>query len=76
MYFFDLLGGSPTQNWSRVVSLQLCVLLRSESPAPRDLPPVYRDCSGTVVTSSDGLLRSAYSTVITLRNRAALAGAP
>jgi type IV pilus assembly protein PilW len=56
--------------WKRVVSVKICLLMRSPEKLA-DLPATasYRDCSGTVVASTDGYLHRAFITTATLRNR-------
>jgi len=62
---------SDAARWSRVVSVRLCVLIRSESPVVSDLASAqYTQCDGTVNTHPPDLrLRHAYSTTVVLRNR-------
>ncbi len=62
---------SDAARWSRVVSVRLCVLIRSESPVVSDLPSAqYIQCDGTLKTNPPDLrLRHAYSTTVVLRNR-------
>ena len=62
---------SDAARWSRVVSVRLCVLIRSESPVVSDLASAqYTRCDGTVNTHPPDLrLRHAYSTTVVLRNR-------
>lgn len=63
----DALGGSVDANWSRVVSVQLCVLVRSEE---RDnAGGNYVGCDGQTAASTDGYTRRAYRTVVAVRNR-------
>lgn len=65
----DALGGSVDANWSRVVSVQVCVLVRSEE---RDSAGGggYIGCDGQAAVATDGYTRRAYRTVVALRNRA------
>jgi len=60
-------------DWARVAAVEVCVLVRSEWPAPAgDLPPQlltrHRDCEGRLQTASDGRLRRAYRTLVVLPN--------
>jgi type IV pilus assembly protein PilW len=65
----DLLGGSSIdQNWSRVVSVKICIVMRSEL-RDQNAPGSYRNCAGNVVASPNNYLRRAFQTVVTLRNR-------
>ncbi|MBS0430763.1 MAG: PilW family protein [Proteobacteria bacterium] len=68
----DALGGSVDANWSRVVSVQVCVLVRSEE---RDNTGSggYVGCNGQTAVATDGYTRRAYRTVVALRNRAGFA---
>ncbi|VTU18503.1 MULTISPECIES: PilW family protein [unclassified Variovorax] len=68
----EALPGSVDQRWSRVVSVKLCIVLRSGDPSP-DAAGSYLDCRGKVAPSSDHLIRRAYSSVFTLRNRGGFA---
>lgn len=70
----DALGGSTDQNWSRVVTVRLCLLMRSADPAPAGVGSNYVDCNGGTVTSSDSVIRRAYVQTIALRNRSGFAG--
>ncbi|AMP01199.1 hypothetical protein CAter282_3403 [Collimonas arenae] len=66
----DALSGDQEENWRRVVSVKLCLLIRSEyevTPAPQR----YVDCSSTAKLATDRKLRAVLTRVITLRNRAA-----
>jgi type IV pilus assembly protein PilW len=65
-----LAGGSPAR-WSRVVTVRICVLVRSENPVVSDLSSArYNKCDGTLETTPPDLrLRRAYSTTVVLRNR-------
>lgn len=72
----DALGTSPADTatrWSRVVTVRVCVVVRSENPvAPNAGSAQYNDCSGNLVTSQTDLrLRRAYTTTVVLRNRVA-----
>ncbi|MNY06801.1 hypothetical protein D3C86_1395740 [compost metagenome] len=57
--------------WGRVLSVRVCLLMRSDQPV-KDAPAggtSYKNCSNVDVTSSDGYLRRAYITTVLLRNR-------
>jgi type IV pilus assembly protein PilW len=56
------------QTWYQVVSVRLCVLIRSEAGAVTG-SQTYVNCAGTTSTSSDGRLRRAFTSVYNLRNR-------
>ena len=57
--------------WGKVLSVRICLLVRSESPAaPNAASAKYDDCQGgRDVTAPDLRLRRAYSTTVVLRNR-------
>lgn len=56
--------------WSNVVTVRICVLVRSENPVVSDLASArYIKCDGTLETAPPDLrLRRAYSTTVGLRN--------
>lgn len=58
--------------WSKVLTVRLCVVARSETPVVSDAASArYVKCDGSVENSPPDLrLRRAYSTVVVLRNRA------
>jgi type IV pilus assembly protein PilW len=68
----DALPGSVDERWSRVVAVKLCIVLRSGDPDPAG-PSHYLDCSGDENPSPGQLIRRAYSSVFTLRNRSGFA---
>ncbi|WP_077003260.1 PilW family protein [Variovorax sp. KK3] len=69
----DALGADQVQNWSRVVTVRLCLLMRGAEPGPADAGDRYLDCDGGEVSASDGFLRRAYFTTVALRNRGGIA---
>jgi len=57
--------------WGRVLSVRVCLLMRSDQPV-RDAPPgglAFKDCSNIDATRTDGYLRRTYTTTVLLRNR-------
>lgn len=62
---------SADQRWGKVVTVRICLIVRSETPvAPDSASASYVDCSGTLVTTPPDLrLRKAYTTTVVLRNR-------
>ncbi|SFB04328.1 type IV pilus assembly protein PilW [Collimonas sp. OK607] len=69
------LSGDQHQNWGRVVSVRLCLLLSGE----RDLSieqQRYIDCSGSARLASDRKLRAVFKRVVTVRNSAAASLVP
>jgi type IV pilus assembly protein PilW len=69
----DALGGSTDQNWSRVVTVRLCLLMRSTSTSPADVGTRYVDCDGAAVPATDGFMRRSYVQTVALRNRGGFA---
>lgn len=57
--------------WGKVISVRVCVLVRSEGPVVSDSASArYLRCDGTLETTPPDLrLRRAYSTTVVLRNR-------
>lgn len=66
------LSGGIDQQWSRVISVKICLVMRSEMPDQIAQRGTYINCAGTVTNSPDRFLRRSFSTVVTLRNRAQL----
>lgn len=69
------LPGTVDDRWGRVINVKLCLLMRSEQRDQAANGGRYMDCAGNPRSSADGLMRRAYSTVFTLRNRAGFATA-
>ena len=68
------LGTTPANDltrWGKVLSVRICILVRSENPvAPDANSAKYDDCLGNRnVSAPDLRLRRAYSTTVVLRNR-------
>ena len=57
--------------WGKVLSVRICVLVRSENPSAPDAASArYDDCQGNRdVAAPDLRMRRAYSTTVVLRNR-------
>ena len=56
--------------WAKVVTVRICVLVRSESLVVSDANSAkYRNCEGELVSAPDLRLRRAYATTVVLRNR-------
>ncbi len=66
------LADDPSR-WSKVMTVRICVLVRSELPVVSDAASAqYIQCDGTLNTSPPDLrLRRAYTTTVVLRNRVA-----
>lgn len=59
-------------DWQRVVSVRICMVVRSANDNLTTAPQSYIDCDGTTVrTPTDRRLRSVFSTVVAIRSRAA-----
>lgn len=61
--------GSTESLWSRVVSVKLCLVLRSET-RDQNGGGNYIDCAGNSVASPNGFIRRSFTSVFALRNRA------
>jgi type IV pilus assembly protein PilW len=70
----NLVALTPAQRWGKVVTVRLCVVMRSEKEVLPESTSYYGcDVSGAAVTTStDRYLRRAYVTTIALRNRMGL----
>jgi type IV pilus assembly protein PilW len=69
----DALGGTDDQNWSRVVTVRLCLVMRSASASPADVGTNYINCDGTTATATDGFIRRSYVQTAAVRNRGGFA---
>lgn len=69
----DALGGNADQNWSRVVTVRVCLLMRSASASPADVGTSYIGCDGTPATAGDGFIRRSYVQTVAVRNRGGFA---
>lgn len=67
----DLKPLSEAGRWARVLSVRVCVLVRTADPVVSDATSArYFNCDGLLVTAPPDLrLRRAYTTTVTLRNR-------
>ncbi|MDQ7972014.1 MAG: PilW family protein [Rhodocyclaceae bacterium] len=65
------LANATEDRWGRVLSVRVCLTMRSDKPV-RDAPPgafTYKNCKNVDVTPTDGYLRKTYTTTVLLRNR-------
>ncbi|WP_211452915.1 PilW family protein [Collimonas antrihumi] len=69
------LSDDQYQNWGRVVSVQLCLLLFGERSLSIE-PQRYIDCSGSARLASDRKLRAVFRRVVAVRNSAAASLVP
>lgn len=60
-------AGSST--WNNVVSVRICLLLRSVEDNLVDQPLTYQNCNGTQTTAGDRRLRRSFTSTFNLRNR-------
>ncbi|MFC5475816.1 PilW family protein [Paraherbaspirillum soli] len=66
----DALSADQYENWKRVISVKLCLQIRSNQNVTAE-PQQYVDCDGTAKLASDRKLRAVFTRVVTLRNNAA-----
>ncbi len=55
--------------WSKVISVEVCLIVSSANDGVASTAQVYRDCSGATVTATDRRLYQQFSTVVALRSR-------
>ena len=55
--------------WNNVVSVRICLLLRSIEDRLVDQPITYQDCNGNQTTATDRRLRRSFISTFNLRNR-------
>jgi len=66
----NMTGLSDAARWAKVITVRICVLVRSESPVAIDINSAkYRNCEDALVSAPDLRLRRAYSTTVVLRNQ-------
>jgi type IV pilus assembly protein PilW len=66
---------SSVGDWGRVISVRICLLMRSAEPVLEADDPVaatYTDCDGNAVTPTDRRLYRAFYSTVALRNRMGL----
>lgn len=56
-------------DWSQVVSIRICVLVRSENTNVTSSGYQYRDCNNAAQSSADGRIRRAFTSTFNMRNR-------
>jgi len=66
------LGGSADQNWGRVVAVRICIQMVSTNEDQGNAVP-FHNCDGVLTTPTDKYLHRAFSTTVSLRNRAGIA---
>ncbi|MBC3807757.1 PilW family protein [Undibacterium seohonense] len=55
--------------WDRVVSLRICIVMRTANDFVATRPQTYRNCDDQQVLAPDRRLRGVFSTTIAIRNR-------
>ena len=61
---------SDAKRWANVVTVRICVVVRSEIPVAMDANSAkYRNCEDVLVSAPDLRMRRAYTTTVVLRNR-------
>ena len=68
----NALTGTSDQNWSRVIAVRICIQMVSPSEDQGKVVP-YHNCDGDLITPTDKYLHRAYSTTVSVRNRAGIA---
>jgi type IV pilus assembly protein PilW len=68
-------AGLTNANWKRIVSVSICVVVRSASPVmdtssatAKNGLDTYIDCDGNTAHSNDGRLRRSFATTVRLQN--------
>lgn len=64
----DAFAGSTASKWGRVVSVKVCLVMKSQNTM-KEADQTYVGCDGSSVAASDGYARRAFTSVFTLRNR-------
>lgn len=66
----DKLGGTVDDNWGRVLSVKICLLVKSERPV-KDAVGIekYTDCHGAEKDNADHYLYRTFVSTVMLRNR-------
>jgi type IV pilus assembly protein PilW len=64
----DATVGTTESRWGRVISVKVCLVMRSQNPVPEG-GGNYIDCEGRVQNSSGRFLRRSFTNTYTLRNR-------
>lgn len=73
----DGLGGTQAENWGRVRSVNICLLVRSQDEV-NDGSNVanFTDCNNTAQVAGDNFLRRTFVSTVMLRNRMVIPDAP
>jgi type IV pilus assembly protein PilW len=60
---------APEDRWARVVSVKVCIVVRSANNNVVTAPQSYRDCEDQAVVATDRRLRGVFSTTVAIRSR-------
>lgn len=63
------LTADRVQDWEGVISVRICLVVRSANDRVTQTKQTYRDCGNAEVTAADYRLRGVFSTTITIRSR-------
>lgn len=56
-------------DWASVISIKICLIMRSTNDKVASEKQTYRDCNDTLTTATDYRLRGVFSTTISIRSR-------
>ncbi|PIQ54133.1 MAG: pilus assembly protein PilW [Comamonadaceae bacterium CG12_big_fil_rev_8_21_14_0_65_59_15] len=63
-------SASDVTNWAKILTVRICVVVRSEQPVLSDAKSAYyKNCAGTTVTPGDLYMRRTYQTTVVLRSK-------
>lgn len=61
---------SPANDWGKVVSVRICLLMRTAEPVlTGEDPKGYLNCDGSAIDSTDGRMYRAFFTTVAVRNK-------
>lgn len=65
----SFLTADQVVDWSSVISVRICLLVRSASDGVAQTYQTYQNCGGTAITATDKRLRSVFISTISIRSR-------
>lgn len=65
----SFLTANQVLDWAGVISVRICLLVRSASDGVAQAHQTYQDCGGTAITATDKRLRSVFISTISIRSR-------
>lgn len=65
----SFLMANEVVDWGSVISVRVCLLVRSTNDGIAQAHQTYRNCGGTEITSTDKRLRSVFVSTISIRSR-------